>query len=235
MAGLLASLADLVLPASCAACGVNGKKLTYEVCSRCVSAIEALRARPARPTPAPAGLPPVHALGEYEGELRELILEYKDRGRHRLARPLGALLAQVVVAAVPGREPLLMLYVPDTPSAARQRHGDHMRRLAVAAARRLTLLGREALVGEALLARPKVDSAELNMAGRAEAAREAFALNRSGVKLARWRSTHRAVVLLDDIVTTGATLAAAAELLAEAELEVLTCAVLAATRRRLPA
>jgi len=235
MAGLLAALADLVLPASCAACGVTGAKLTVEVCSRCVSAVEALRPHPARPTPAPAGLPPVHALGEYEGELRELILEFKERGRHRLARPLGALLAQVVMAAVPGRGPVLVLYVPDTPGAARQRHGDHMRRLAVAAVRRLNLVGREALVAEALLARPKADSVELGIAERAEAARDAFAVNRSGLRLARWRSTHRAVVLLDDIVTTGATLAAAAELLAEAELEVLTCAVLAATRRRLPA
>ena len=121
MTGLWAALADLVLPASCAGCGQTGKKLTYEVCARCVSAVEALSAHPSRPTPAPAGLPPVYALGEYGGELREMIIEFKDRGRHRLARPLGALLAHVVAQAVPGREPVLVLYVPDTPAAARER------------------------------------------------------------------------------------------------------------------
>jgi predicted amidophosphoribosyltransferase len=233
--GLWAALADLVLPASCAGCGQTGNKLTYEVCARCVSAVEALSAHPSWPTPAPAGLPPVHALGEYGGELREMIIEFKDRRRHRLARPLGALLAHVITRAVPGREPVLVLYVPDTPAAARERLGDHMRRLAVAAAERLNLIGRDALVGQPLLARPKADSVALGVAGRAEAARDAFAVNRSGLRLARQAATRRALVLLDDIVTTGTTLAAVAELLADEELEVSACAVLAATRRRLPA
>jgi predicted amidophosphoribosyltransferase len=75
----------------------------------------------------------------------------------------------------------------------------------------------------------------LGAAGRVEAARDAFAVNRSGLRLARHAATRRAVVLLDDIVTTGTTLAAVAELLADEELEVSACAVLAATRRRLPA
>src|SRR5215207_5498761 len=179
MTGLWAALADLVLPAACAACGEDGKKLTYEVCSACIRAIEELTVHPSRPTPAPAGLPPVYALGEYGGELRELIIEFKDRGRHRLARPLGALLAHVIAAAEPGRGPVLVLYVPDTPSAARQRHGDHMRRLAVAAVRRLNLIGRDALVGQPLVARPRADSAALHIAQRAASAREAFAVNRS--------------------------------------------------------
>jgi predicted amidophosphoribosyltransferase len=235
MAGLWAALGDLVLPASCAGCRQTGKKLTYEVCAGCVSAVEALSAHPSRPTPAPAGLPPVYTLGEYGGALREMIIEFKDRGRHRLARPLGALLAHVVAQAVPGREPVLMLYVPDTPAAARERLGDHMRRLAVAAAARLNLIGRDAVVGQPLLARPKADSAALGSADRAAAAWEAFAVNRSGLRQARQAATRRAVVLLDDIVTTGTTLAAVAELLADEELEVSACAVLAATRRRLPA
>ncbi|GIH07067.1 hypothetical protein Rhe02_51340 [Rhizocola hellebori] len=235
MTGLWAALADLVVPASCAGCGQTEGRRTFEVCARCVTAVEALTAHPSRPTPAPAGLPPVYALGEYGGELRELIIEYKDRGRHRLARPLGALLAQVVSRAVAGRGPVLMLYVPDTPASARERYGDHMRRLAVAAAQRLNLIGRDALVGQPLLARPKADSTALGIAERAAAAREAFAINRSGLRLARHAATRRAVVLLDDIMTTGVTLATAAELLADEELEVSACAVLAATKRRLPA
>src|SRR5207253_2698659 len=92
------ALTDLVLPASCASCGGTGERLTYDVCAPCVAVVEALRPRLASPTPAPPGLPPCYALGEYDGELRELILSYKERGRHRLARPLGALLAEVVAA-----------------------------------------------------------------------------------------------------------------------------------------
>jgi predicted amidophosphoribosyltransferase len=234
-AGLWQTLADLVLPTACASCGGTGEALTFEVCAACAAKVEALGPREARPTPAPAGLPPCFALGEYESELRELILAFKERGRHRLARPLGALLAEVVAAATPTRRPLLLLYVPDTAKAARQRHGDHMRALANAAVARLREAGREALTLPALSARPRPDSAELTAAERAEAAREAFARRWRGLGASRREATRRTVVLLDDILTTGSTLAAAAELLADEGVEIHACAVLAATRRRLPA
>jgi predicted amidophosphoribosyltransferase len=228
------ALADLVLPAACAACSRSGERLTYEVCAECVATIEALRPREARPTPPPAGLPPCYALGEYDSELRELILGYKERGRHRLARPLGALLAEVVAMAAPPREPLLLLYVPDTARAARQRHGDHLRGLANAAVERLREAGREAVTMPALSARPKADSAELSAVQRADAARDAFRRHWRGLGAARREAARRHVVLLDDILTTGNTLAAAAELLADEGVEVNACAVLAATRRRMP-
>jgi predicted amidophosphoribosyltransferase len=234
-AGVWQTLSDLVLPTSCACCGGTGDALTFEVCAPCAAKVEALRPREARPTPAPPGLPPCFALGEYEGELRELILGFKERGRHRLARPLGALLAEVVAAATPAHRPVLLLYVPDTARAARQRHGDHMRTLAVAAVARLREAGRPALTLPALSARPRPDSAELTAVQRASVARQAFTRHWRGLGAARREATRRAVVLLDDILTTGSTLAAAAELLADQGVEVDSCAVLAATRRRLPA
>jgi predicted amidophosphoribosyltransferase len=234
-AGLWQTLADLVLPTSCASCGGTGQSLTFEVCAPCAAAVEALRPREARPTPAPAGLPTCFALGEYDGELRELILGFKERGRHRLARPLGALLAEVVAAAAQPHRPLLLLYVPDTARAARQRHGDHMRTLASAAVARLREAGRDAVTLPALSARPRPDSAELSAAQRADASRGAFARPWRGLAGPRREATRRTVVLLDDILTTGSTLAAAAELLADEGVEVRACAVLAATRRRLPA
>src|SRR5581483_2368521 len=103
------ALADLVLPAACASCGNTGEKLTYDVCAQCISAVEALQPRSVSPTPVPPGLPPCFARGEYDAELRELVLAYKERGRHRLARPLGALLAEVVASAA-GPGPVLLLY-----------------------------------------------------------------------------------------------------------------------------
>src|SRR5687767_12437165 len=125
------------MPAACAGCGAEGERLSYEVCGPCAGALEALRAGPTRPTPAPDGLPPCFALGEYGGPLRELVIGYKDRGRHRLAHPLGALLAEVVATALPSDDPVLVLFVPDTGAAARERYGDHMRRIAHGAAARM--------------------------------------------------------------------------------------------------
>lgn len=228
------ALADLVLPTACAACGQTGERLTYDVCASCITAVEALRPRSVRPTPVPLGLPPCYALGEYDGELRELILGYKERGRHRLANPLGALLAEVIAAASPPG-PLLLLHVPDTGKAARSRHGDHMRALAIKAAARLREAGREAGIAPALYARPRPDSVELTAAERAHAARDAFGPHWRGLATARRAAGHCSVVLLDYILTTGNTLAAAADFLADQGVEVDVCAVLAATKKRLPA
>lgn len=233
--GVWDTLADLVVPTSCAACGLRSERMAFGVCPACVDALERLRARPTRPTPAPAGLPPCFALGDYGDELRELILEFKDRGRHRLARPLGALLAEAIATAVPGKAPILVLYVPDTAVAARERHGDHMRRLATAAASRLRRGGRRAVALGSLRARAKADSAGLSSTERANAAAVAFTPRRWGHARVMRVARHACVVLVDDVITTGVTMAAASEILAQVGVDVDACVALAATRRRLPA
>ncbi len=232
---MLGALVDLVMPAECAGCGADGQRLSYEVCARCVAALEGMRAGPTRPVPPPDGLPPCFALGEYGGELRELVIGYKDRGRHRLARPLGALLAEVIAVGLPGDGPVLVLYVPDTGAAARQRYGDHMRRLAHGAAARLRGAGRPAVARSILRARPRADSAGLDALQRAEAAQAAFALRRIGAVRAARAAARASVVLVDDVITTGFTLAAATDVLARQGIQVDICALLAATRRRMPA
>ena len=100
-------------------------------------------------------MPPCEAVGPYAGELRGLLLAYKEKGRYRLARPLGALLAAAVAqAAVRGGGgvgvPLLVLPVPSTARAARQRHGDHLARLAAHTVRALRAAGWQARASSAL-------------------------------------------------------------------------------------
>jgi len=86
-------LTDLVLPGTCAGCG---RSAPGSLCPECVAVLDGLRPHPVRPTPAPSGLPACVALGAYDGALREVLLAYKERGRHVLARPLGDWLATVV-------------------------------------------------------------------------------------------------------------------------------------------
>jgi predicted amidophosphoribosyltransferase len=222
-----ATLADLLLPAACAACGGEDERLSYEVCADCVAELEALRAGPTRPTPAPEALPPCFCLGGYRSELRELIIAFKDRGRHRLARPLGALLAEVIAAALPDPGAVTLVYIPDSAAAARERHGDHMRALARSAASRLHAAGRPVSVVNALRSRPAADSAQLGARQRAEAARAKFVPRRAALS--------GEVVLVDDVITTGSTLAAASLALAGAGIGVRLCAVLAATEKLLTA
>lgn len=230
-AGLWSALSDLMLPAVCAGCGASGQPLRYDVCPACAAAVSRLRAAPTRPTPAPPGLPDCVALGAYGGELRELILAFKERGRHRLARPLGALLAEAVASAVDPAAAILLLYVPDTAAAARARYGDHMRLLAGHAGARLRQAGRAVAVAAPVRALPKADSAHLDSAQRAQAAAVGFAVRGRRLAGVRRAAPGSAVVLVDDIITTGVTLAAVAGALATEGVRVDACVTIAATHR----
>ncbi|MGC4805036.1 ComF family protein [Micromonospora sp. DT233] len=221
-----------MLPTGCAGCRERAAATRHGFCPGCVAALEALRPGPVRPTPAPAGLPPCVALGPYGGVLREALLAYKERGRHGLARPLGGLLAEVVAEAVGGPRPVLLVPVPDTAAAARARYGDHLGRLARHAAVRLRRAGWPVRVSRPLRASPRPDSTTLDQAARARAAQGAFRARPGAAGRPRPGAATPVVVLLDDIVTTGVTLAAAARVLRGAGLPPTVAAVLAATRKR---
>ncbi|MEV0157041.1 ComF family protein [Micromonospora sp. NPDC050686] len=223
-----------MLPADCAGCGQRRPGGRHGVCPSCVTELEAHRPHPVRPTPAPPGLPPCFALGPYAGALRGALLAYKERGRHGLARPLGALLAEVVAVAVGGGRPVLLVPVPDTAAAARARYGDHLGRLARHAAARLAGAGWQVRVERAVRALPRPDSVTLDSAGRAEAAASAFRARPAWrpVPAGRRGAAEPVVVLLDDIVTTGATIAAVNGVLTATGRSPAVAAVLAATVKR---
>jgi predicted amidophosphoribosyltransferase len=235
VAGAWAALVDLVLPAECAGCAVaGGSGLRDGLCGDCAAALAAAQPQRVRPEPEPPGLPRSVALAAYAGTLRGAILAYKERGRHTLARPLGDRLADVTAAALGGRPgPVLLVPVPATAAAARARYGDHMVRLARRAGRELTRRGWPAGVACPLRASPRPDSAALSSADRLLAA-DAFRLVPGRLPaLRRAVGAGATLVLVDDIVTTGATLAATAARLRGAGLEPRVAAVLAATQRRM--
>lgn len=235
----LAVLLDLVVPAGCGGCGEppgTGRPATGGLCAACDRALAAAAPRRVRPAPEPPGLPRCLALAGYAGALRTALLAYKERGRRELAGPLGTRLADVVVAglagAAPRRTPVVLVPVPATAAAARRRYGDHMSVLARPAARRLAELGWPAAVYRPLRARPRADSAGLTGPQRRAAAAASLVLARGATgPLTAAVDRGARLVLVDDIVTTGATLAVAAERLRAAGLPVPLAAVLAATQR----
>ncbi|BBH66254.1 hypothetical protein ACTI_29390 [Actinoplanes sp. OR16] len=229
---MFAELADLVLPGSCAGCGAERVRLTYGTCALCVIELEGLAPRPAVPTPPPPGFPACVAVGPYAGAMRGAILSYKEKGRHRLARPLGTLLAGAVAAVAPADRPVVLLPVPSTAAARRERHGDHMARMTRHAVRRLRAAGWTAAMAQPLRALPRPDSTSLDAAGRHAAAVNSLRIiSRIGV-LRRGDRMRGTLVVTDDIVTTGATLAAVVRRLEEADMQVNGAAVLAATQLR---
>ncbi|MFI5890829.1 ComF family protein [Actinoplanes sp. NPDC051513] len=233
MLGLLGDLADLVLPAACAGCGAERAPLRHGVCGDCMTVLEALRPfRTAPASPGP-GLPPCVAVGAYQGPLRGVLLAYKEKGRHRLAPPLGTLLAAAVAALAPARRPVTLIPVPSTAAAVRERHGDHMARLAGQAVRRLRAAGWQAGMARPLEALPRPDSASLTVTERRAAAESSLRIRSRRIGFSRHaRPIEGTLVVVDDIVTTGATLAVVRRRLEEADMQVAGAAVLAATQLR---
>ncbi len=202
MRTLFPALIDLVLPQCCVGCGRDGAALCASCASSRLVQVDA------------AGLPVV-AAADYAGGLRTALLAYKERGRRDLARPLGELLAR----AVP-RAGVMLVPVPCADAVARARGGDHVLRLARVAARH-----RGVRVAAPLrLDRAVRDSAGLGRRDRARNLHQAMLATPA-------RRPGEAAVIVDDIVTTGATLREAARALDCAGWAVCSAAVVAATAR----
>ncbi|MFE6128974.1 ComF family protein [Streptomyces sp. NPDC056437] len=203
-------ISGLVLPAACGGCGVPGTPL----CERCAHELYGSSARRARPDPEPVGLPEVHAAAPYADGVRAVLIAHKERGALGLARPLGVALAGAVRAsaspAARGEGPLLLVPVPSARHTVRARGHDAARRIALAAAGELRRTGTRARALPVLRQRREVaDQAGLT-------ARERVA-NLSGALVVvggagRLLEGGRAV-LVDDLMTTGASLAEAARAL----------------------
>ena len=221
------ALIEMVFPHACVGCGVPGTRW----CPAC---------SPTGPLVSVAGLGlPVVAVGAYDGVLRTAVLEYKERGRRDLAVPIGQMLVDALaeVARAPDlaasgrprrRLPVVLVPVPSTRAAARARGGQHVLRLARRAAAGSVAPGLRVEVVDALrVGRAIADSAALTAAERSRNVAGSLAC------VDHPRGDLR-VVLVDDIVTTGATLREAHRALSDGGWNVAGAIVVAATARRFP-
>ncbi|MFE9673672.1 ComF family protein [Streptomyces sp. NPDC006259] len=211
-------LSGLVLPAECGGCGTARTVL----CAECRAALHGGVPRRVRPDPEPPGLPAVHAAARYADEVRAVLLAHKERGALALTRPLGTALAGAVRAGLgeagvegEGEGPppcspraVLLVPVPSARRATRSRGHDPARRIALAAAAELRAAGMPVRVAAVLRQRrPVADQTGLNSRQRLHNLVGALAVAAGGARLLRGAG---AVVLVDDVVTTGASLAEAA-------------------------
>jgi predicted amidophosphoribosyltransferase len=174
----------------------------------------------------PEGLPEVWAAAGYADEVRAVLLAHKERGVTGLARPLGEALAGAVRAVASGGA-LLLVPVPSARRAVAVRGHDAMRRLALAAARELRREGIRARAAAVLRQRrPVADQSGLSARERLENLSGAIDGRAGSGRLLRAAP----VVLVDDLMTTGASLVAAARAVEAAGGRVAGAAVVAGPR-----
>ncbi|AXG78155.1 ComF family protein [Streptomyces paludis] len=202
-------ITGLVLPVACGGCGSPRTPL----CEDCGRALYGTWPCRVRPVPEPAGLPSVYAAAPYEDAVRAVLLAHKERGALGLAGPLGRALAGAVrVAAPPGTGvgPLLLVPVPSARRAVGARGHDAARRIALAAAGELRRTGRSCRVLPVLRQRRAVaDQAGLGARQRLANLSGALEVAVGGARLLEGGR----VVLVDDLMTTGASLVEAARAL----------------------
>ena len=187
---------DLVLPLECGGCGAPGTRW----CDTCAAALRVADDQPHLVTLRADPGVPVFALGRYAGTRREAILALKEHGRTDLVPPLARALALGVHRLLSWGVvdlPLTVVPAPTRGSAARRRGGDPVAKVATIATQHhpavtvVPALRMKALVRDSV----GLDSGnrERNVAGR--------------VVLRARPPRNTDVLLVDDIVTTGATAA----------------------------
>jgi len=201
-------LLDLAFPARCPGCGREGSP----ICATCLPALDARLDQPAGiPIGLPSDLPPtilqLEWCAPFGGLVRRALLQLKYGGETRLAVPLGEAIARRWARTAAGGD--VLVPVPVHADRARQRGYDQAELIARAASVGLSLPCAPILER----ARATVAQFDLDRVTRATNVRGAFRLKavpggrRTGSPqplAGRW------IVLVDDVITTGATLSACA-------------------------
>ncbi|MEE4021648.1 ComF family protein [Gordonia sp. PKS22-38] len=211
-----------MVPTQCGGCGEPGT----DWCDECA---RTLTDSPVRLEPRVEIGVPAWALGRYRGTYRSTLIAMKEHGRRDLIGPLGNALARGIVTLaqwgeIPDGDTLTLVPAPTRVSAARRRGGDPVAAIARAAAGRL---GRRVAVADALVTSGRArDSAGLDARARVANLSDAVHVRRRFVP--RLCTIAGPVVLVDDILTTGATAAQSCRVLAAHDLHVSTVVVIAA-------
>jgi predicted amidophosphoribosyltransferase len=200
-------LLDLILPLECGGCGAPSTRW----CPACAAVLAAGAAEPRLVTPRLDPGVPVLSLGRYAAARRQAIVAVKEHGRADLIAPLAVALHTGLVRLLGWGlldTPLTVVPAPTRRTAARRRGGDPVTRVAQAATAQLSGIG---VVRALRLTGVARDSVGLSSADRQR--------NLAG-RVRLTRPVTGPVVVVDDVVTTGATACESVRALQTAGVEV---------------
>ncbi len=203
------ALLDLFFPPKCAVCGRVG---VHGVCAACEKALPRMETALREG----AGFGKCAVPLRYEGTAREALLRFKFRGAQSAAEGLGALLAQCAAEELGGQFDVVT-WAPVSDKRRRQRGYDQAYLLARAAAK---TWGAEPV----FLLRKRRDNPQQSGLGAAERRGNVVGVYEA---VDPEKTENARVLLVDDIITTGSTLAECARVLRAAGAQSVVCACVA--------
>ncbi|TLM76062.1 ComF family protein [Pseudarthrobacter sp. NamB4] len=232
LAAAAADLLCLAVPVDCVCCGAEDRAL----CITCDRLIRRLTVAPFR---AESGAPalmdvegrvllPAVAAGVYREELAQALLSFKRHGQHQLKRSLGRALAGAVRAAAEDFDGMCIVPVPTSTKAYLNRGFSPVHLLLAGARRHLPGLAVEDVLAKAGGSALQLPGGQkgLGRGARRQRVRGSMRVHRRS----QGKVAGRRCIIVDDVLTTGATLAEAARVLDRAGAQVEGAVVLAATR-----
>ncbi len=208
----------LLFPDKCLLCGKVLGRGELDLCGDCRASTQEF----AQDGRGIAGIRALTAVWYYDGQVRESIVRYKFHGRRGYAPGYGRALAMRVARDLP--MPDVIVGVPISAKRLRERGYDQVELLAKAVSRELGI--------------PCVRALDKHRDNRAnsslESAKERFANVRDVYRVtAKELVAGKRVLLIDDVITTGATMGECARMLRLAGAAEVICGAVAVSNKRI--